>query len=208
MDSQQSLKGIPTIVNIYDDSTFITEENSNRERIGDSTCRPDFPPLEERGYRFQPFNVPNRDPEVKQLPQTPLELFQTFVPIFLVERWVGFTNSWVSSLTEVGVIDSWNHDLQPSSRLHKWVPITVPEVYVFLGILIYMGTHIENNVKDYWITPKLGNQHPLHSFIKFMPYDRFQLLYRHIRIFDHTQLHDDIHFPKVFQSVIEWSNHI
>ena len=42
-------------VNEYDDNTFIIVENSRREREGDSTFRPNFPPQEARGYDFQPF---------------------------------------------------------------------------------------------------------------------------------------------------------
>ena len=61
------------------------------------------PPPVDRGNSFQPFNVPYRDPEVKQLPHAPLELFQIFVPITLVEKWVQYTNR-VSSLLEGGVI--------------------------------------------------------------------------------------------------------
>ncbi|KAH7462253.1 hypothetical protein FOMA001_g18512 [Fusarium oxysporum f. sp. matthiolae] len=39
-------------------------------------------------------------------------------------------------------------------------------------------------------------------------YDRFQLLHRHLRLFDHTKFTDDDDFPIVFQCVERWSQHI
>jgi hypothetical protein len=41
-----------------------------------------------------------------------------------------------------------------------------------------------------------------------MTYDRFQLLHRHLRLFDHTKFTDDDDFPIVFQCVELWSQHI
>ena len=109
---------------------------------------------------------------------------------------------------EHDITDSWNHDLQPTSRLQRWAPTTTSEVYLFLKILIYMSIQIEVAIKDYWKDLKPGEQLPLHPFIKFMPYDRFQLLYRHIRLIRHTDLQQQDLFPLVFQHVAEWSDHI
>ena len=57
-----------TADNAYDDETFITEEGSRREQPTDNTCRPDFPPMPDRGYNFQPFDVKYRDFGINQLP--------------------------------------------------------------------------------------------------------------------------------------------
>lgn len=56
MDSQ----GLPAEIQVFnscDDSTFISVDNSSRERATNSTCRPEFPPQEASGYDFQPLNV-------------------------------------------------------------------------------------------------------------------------------------------------------
>ncbi|KAJ3453851.1 hypothetical protein MRS44_018483 [Fusarium solani] len=56
-------------------------------------------------------------------------------------------------------------------------------------------------VEDHWKTSQLEDQRAEHSIIKFMTYNRFQLLYRHIRLFDLTRFTDGggDDFPIVFQ---------
>jgi hypothetical protein len=127
--------------------------------------------------------VPRRELLINKLPQNPLLLFQHFIPISLV-------NDWVSNLIQSGVIDSQEHEITEQSRLHAWKPTTAAEVYIWLGILIYMEAHSEITVEDHWKTSQLEDQRPEHSIIKFITYNRFQLLYRHIRIFDHTKFTD------------------
>ncbi|KAM4064229.1 hypothetical protein HRG_012638 [Hirsutella rhossiliensis] len=64
-----------------------------REQPIDSTARPTFDPEPERGPEFTPFHVPEREPQPRQLPPTPLLLFQQFLAESLVESWVGYTNN-------------------------------------------------------------------------------------------------------------------
>jgi hypothetical protein len=71
-------------LNAYDDNSFINEDNSLQEHEGDSTRRPAFLPAEDRGFDFQPFQVPRRELRVKQLPKNPLFLFQHFTPLSVV----------------------------------------------------------------------------------------------------------------------------
>ena len=141
MSSQSIPEGA---LNAYDDHSFISEDNSRREHEYDSTRRPVFPPATDRGFNFQPFNVEMRDLKVNQLPQEPLYLFQYFVPLSLVNSWVKYTNKWVNSLLERGIIDSWNHDLKEQSRLQDWKPTSAAEIYIWLGIMIYIGIHKES----------------------------------------------------------------
>ena len=195
-------------INAYDDRSFINEANSRREHECDSTRRPVFPPSDTRGFNFQPFAVERRDLKVKELPQGPLQLFQYFVPLSLVESWAQYTNKWVDSLLERGVIDGANHELKDGSRLREWKPTTAAEVYIWLAILIYLGIHKEIAIEDHWKTPELQDQRPEHSIIKFMTYNRFQLLHRHLRPFDHTKFEDDECFPEVFQCAQPWCEHI
>ena len=67
---------------------------------------PNLPPEEGRGDHFQPFNIEDRDFQINPLPQQPLELFQLFVPISLVQSWVGYTEDWVFFCAENGIKDS------------------------------------------------------------------------------------------------------
>ncbi|KAJ0126280.1 Uncharacterized protein HZ326_30615 [Fusarium oxysporum f. sp. albedinis] len=117
-------------LNAYDDSSFINEDNSRQEHQGDSTRRPAFPTAEDRGFNFQPFEVPRRELLVKELPQNPLIFFQHFVPVSIVNNWVKYTNDWVNSLLQSGVIDCQEHEITERSRLRTWKPTTAAEVYV------------------------------------------------------------------------------
>ncbi|RKK10605.1 hypothetical protein BFJ66_g16165 [Fusarium oxysporum f. sp. cepae] len=178
--------------------------------LSDPTGVPNFPPEEGRGDDFQPFNLEYRDFKINPLPKEPLELFQLFIPISLVQSWIEYTNSWVDHLLENAVIDNWNIPLSEHSRILKWEGISTSTAYVWLGVLIYLGIHREITIKDHWKAPSLGDQRPLHSIIKFMPLRRFQLISRYFRTFDYTKVdvRDEGDLPKTFQAAEEWSNHI
>jgi hypothetical protein len=81
-------------------------------------------------------------------------------------------------------------------------------VYIWLGVLIYLGIHKENTIASQWSPPSLGFQAPLHSIIKFMPLWRFQLISRYIRTFDYTflDLGNEEDLPKAFQAAELWSD--
>ena len=98
--------------------------------------------------------------------------------------------------------------MERTSKLHKWEGTTVSEVLTTIGALIYMGVHKEKTIRSYWKPPKPGDQRPAHSFIKFITYNKFQLIHRHLRPFDHTKYDETAPIPKVFQCVEEWSDHM
>ncbi|KAJ3455627.1 hypothetical protein MRS44_017109 [Fusarium solani] len=196
--TSQSVPG--QALNAADPSSYITEENSRREQPDDFTCRPVFSPTTRCGAYFLPMEMPSRDLEVKSLPQTPLELFQLFLPYSLVKSWLRYTNSWVQSLLQ-------SRHLGPASRLRGWYETSVAEVYVWLAILIYIGIHKESTIHRHWETSSLGHQGADHSIRKYLTYDRFQLLQRHIRVFNPFNI-ADTQLPKVFRAVDDWSEHI
>jgi hypothetical protein len=196
------------VINAYDDSSFIKEDHSRRIHPNDPTRIAVFPAETDRGTKFEPFPVETRSFCINTLPPTPLQLFQLFLPISLVEKWVQYTKVWVTWLKENGVIDSWKHPMKRTASLRKWEGTSVAEVYIWLGILIYMGIHKERTIKSHWSTPQPGVQRPEHSIIKFMPYWKFQLIHRHLRPFDHSKIDETAPLPKVFQAANEWSNHI
>lgn len=109
------------------------------------------------GFNFHPFEVPRRELLGNELPQSPLSLFQHFIPISIVKEWVKYTNDWVTSLIQRGVVDSQEHEMKEKSCLNAWKPIIIIEIYIWLGILIYMGVYNEIMVKDYWKTSRLEN---------------------------------------------------
>lgn len=66
-------------------------------------------------------------------------------------------------------------DLTPKSRICKWKDLTVPELRVFIGLILHMGTIRLNRLQDYWKTDWLLN---FACFRKCMARDRFLLIER------------------------------
>jgi hypothetical protein len=196
------------VVTSYDDKSFLDERHSRRIWPDDSTRATVFPAEEDQGTSFEPFQVETREFHINTLPPTPLKLFQLFLPISLVEKWVVYTKIWVSWLKMNGWIDSWKTEMKRTSKLHKWEGPTASEVMTTIAVLIYMGVHKEKSIRSYWESPKPGAQRAEHSFVKFISYDNFQLIHRHLRPFDHTQVDETAPLPRVFQGVEEWSEHI
>lgn len=197
-------------VNAYDDNSFIRVDNSSRrEQPADNTCRPIENPVPDRGYNFEPMDLPSRASAIMTLPQQPLLLFQEFLPVSLVERWVSFTNSWVSHLLRQH--EAGSRRLQPQSRLLTWKPTSVAEIYTWIAILIYMQIHIEPRIEDYWKVSKPQENIPSHPVTRWMPYYQFHLLSRHIRLFDFMTVDqgpDASFLGRTYSRVNAWSDHI
>ncbi|RKL08293.1 hypothetical protein BFJ70_g16809, partial [Fusarium oxysporum] len=62
-------------------------------------------------------------------------------------------------------------------------------------------------IHSHWETSHPEHYAPDHPIRRLMTYDRFQLLQRHIRVFNPFNI-SDIHLPRVFQAVDKWSEHI
>ncbi|KFA53009.1 hypothetical protein S40293_05920 [Stachybotrys chartarum IBT 40293] len=134
------------------------------------------------------------------LPDKPVALFQLFCPVSLVEKWVLWTNESVTALL-------LEKALSNRASLRSWKPISVAEVYVWLAILIYIGIHPQNRIRDHWVTSRPGSLKPTHPIIKWMTYARFTLIFRYIRIFPSFE---DFGSPvsKITSRISEWSDHI
>ncbi|KAK7218102.1 hypothetical protein V2G26_000812 [Clonostachys chloroleuca] len=112
---------------------YIRVDEAQREQPVDCTYRPSKPATEQRGTRFMPFIIGSiRKPHIMQLPSTPLSLFQAFIPESLANSWASYTNL----------------DL-PADKA-----ISSKQVYLLLGVLIYMGNHPEKQLRGYWGTSK------------------------------------------------------
>lgn len=61
------------------------------------------------------------------------------------------------------------------SRITKWKDLTVPELKIFLGLLLHTGSIRLNRLQDYW---KKHYLYDLSPFRKFMSRDRFLIILR------------------------------
>ena len=131
--------------------------------------RPDIQPSPSKGTKFRPIDVQRREPVFKDIPTSPLALFQCSVPEKLVEESVKTTNSTVEDLSKN------DHALQ--SRLTRWTPTTVAEVYTFIATVISMENHCENAIENYWRTPDDVDSSPIYPFTRHMSLRRFEALF-------------------------------
>ena len=157
--------------------------------------------------------MPARAQEVRQLPASPLELFVQYVPKGLVEQWAQWTNA--APLSKEG-------PRARTSRVYKWRKTSVEEIYLFLGILLYIGIHRESRLSTYWSTQQ-QKEDPIHLFTRFISRDRFQLLLQRLRIFNTAEFppsqpaqpsqgrgrgRGQDQMPDVYRKVNQWSSHI
>ncbi|KAH9631332.1 hypothetical protein HF086_007667 [Spodoptera exigua] len=66
----------------------------------------------------------------------------------------------------------------PRGRFTKWKDVTIPELKVFIGVLLFMGTVKLNRMADYWSTNYLMQLSP-HLF---MSRDRFYFILRALNV--------------------------
>ena len=68
----------------------------------------------------------------------------------------------------------------PKERGREWTDLLIEELYVFLGVIIYMGIHYEPQVEMYW-NPDF-NKGPLHSITHHISLTRFEQIKRYCHI--------------------------
>ena len=132
------------------------------------------------------------------LPQTSLfDIFSLFCPRQMVDDWVQYTNARYVKLPR--------HAEGPRTkrcRQNTWKPTSADEIYLFLGILIYMTVFPVPRVSLYWDT---SSKTPNHPIARFMSRDRFQLLYRNFCTWDTDA---DVPGRLVFDKIHEWDEHV
>lgn len=188
---EPSQQGSQAALRVFEGEFLIDDDNSRREQPADNTCRPVFDAIEAPGHEFEPFQPIYRD---SSLPASPMALFQLFIPELLVKEWVQYTNNAAGPLAPPVA-------LQKRARKTAWTPFTVEEMYLWLGLVIYVGIHSEKAIERHWVIQKEGSQHPIHRITKFMTRDRFQQIQRHVRIYPHG-------IKGAFACCNGWSNHI
>jgi hypothetical protein len=80
MNTQASTLAVLAI-HMYDDNMLIFEKYNRCEQQAKNTCRPDFPPQEERGPDFQPLHIEYRNFTANQLLHDQVALFKHFMPL-------------------------------------------------------------------------------------------------------------------------------
>ena len=172
------------------------------------TYRPDLPPTTKKGVKFTPLKMPYRDPEARDLSDTPMGIFRKFLPDFLVKSWADATNQHARACI--------TKDMKQHSRLHRWQPTSTAEIFVFIAIVICMQNHPENAIETFWhsSTTNIDIQ-PFYFFTRHMTLNRFEALFRHIRVFDdatviteRAELPSKLPASKAYHQVNQWSRHI
>ncbi|KEY73241.1 hypothetical protein S7711_09855 [Stachybotrys chartarum IBT 7711] len=158
-----------------DTELFVRLDHYQQEREGDITGRPNFEPVAACGSTFEPFELEQRHPLLSTLPASPVDLFQLFLPVFLIERWVTYTNEAPEPHRGPGPGSRGNssYKQQPSRRGKAWSPTSVPEIFLWLAIQIYIGLHRETRLEDHWKVSGPEGHLPTHPIIKYMTFDRF-----------------------------------
>jgi hypothetical protein len=70
--------------------------------------------------------------------------------------------------------------LKSEETAREWTNLLVEELYVFLGVIIYMGVHEEPQTPMYWNTD--FSKGPLHSISNHILYNRFEQIKRYCHI--------------------------
>lgn len=100
-----------------------------------------------RQFNFTRDNVLKVPPDVNR---TPHDWFLMVVDDVFLENICKHTNAYAWE-----VYNSPN--LMPKSRINKWKDLTIPELKIFIGILLHMGTVRINRFNDYWKTSRFFN---------------------------------------------------
>jgi hypothetical protein len=126
---------------------------------------------------YEPLKMSDPAPPKISLPEgidykSPLALFSLFFPDSLLWQIVNNTNMYAQMSRPPVPL--------PRTNPRPWSNITVPELKVFIGILIYMGVHQEPNVECYWKNDIRDG--PIHTVRLYMSLTRFQQLKRYLHI--------------------------
>ncbi|KAK3784705.1 hypothetical protein RRG08_032160 [Elysia crispata] len=98
---------------------------------------------------------PNKPPftgrarlQVEMESTTPLDYFKLMVSEDMVASMVAETDRYASQTLR-------NKELSPNSRFRKWVDVTIPEMYTFMGLILSMGLIVIDYLEDYWSTDSI-----------------------------------------------------
>ncbi|KAF6833191.1 hypothetical protein CPLU01_05710 [Colletotrichum plurivorum] len=120
-----SVRDCITVAVLPEDLAAACTDACRPERCDEATVRPHEEPGVDRGVpgSFVPFEVPEREAEIRALPPEPLALFLRYVPYEVVDRWAEWTNTAAAT--------AQHGPLRRRSRIKAWRPTTAHEIYHF-----------------------------------------------------------------------------
>ena len=134
----------------------------------------EFGPINEVSYT--PFQIEQLQSAKALLPSTfpiqphPYDYFTLFLTNNLLRTITTNTNRY-ANIHRIQVADE---------GMREWSDLLVEELYVFIGVIIYMGVHKEPQIEMYWNTD--FNKGPLHSIPKHISLRRFEQIKRYCHI--------------------------
>lgn len=75
--------------------------------------------------------------------------------------------------------------MKPHSRMHDWTETDVDEIYVLLGVFMFMGIDPRTSMREYWSS---GNYLELSRFRTMMSYSRYVLLNKFLHFVDNSDV--------------------
>ncbi|KAK5634690.1 hypothetical protein RRF57_010403 [Xylaria bambusicola] len=167
-----------------------------KPEVDEGTLEPDLPLSTQSAdpSTFKPLNLPYREFQANNLPKTPVDLFEAFLPPSLIAKWaVYIENDREKDLKAFKNDENAKKPLSHSTSL--------PEIYCFLASLIYIGLHKENSLRLYWSLA--SDRQPKHTLSLYISRNRFEDLYRHFAFWDPD--YEDKGLPRLFSRVSEVS---
>ncbi|KAL1268600.1 hypothetical protein QQF64_033963 [Cirrhinus molitorella] len=110
----------------------VMAESSGTERWYDCSEEDEAPALP----HFLPKRIPGPQLVMDRI-YSPLQLFQLFFTVSVVDTMVKNTNAFARMRSEAG-------------KRFIWLPVKVQELYSYIGLVIYMGLLGAKNIIDYW----------------------------------------------------------
>jgi hypothetical protein len=104
-----------------------------------------------------------------------IRLFTLFFSREHVETSVRLINKYAEE--EMEFERKGDSELFNKSRYLNWKPLTTNDAYIFLGILILMGSNRRLKIKDYWRTPRAAGK-TLSVFYNYISLKRFETIHR------------------------------
>src|ERR1700736_1933438 len=144
------------------------------------TLRPNLLPEPTVGTHFDPLQCPEFEYSINLPasvdPHSPIAIFDLF-----------FTPEQMRILAENTNKAGPFHQIGPrNARSLEWQDTFVEELYAYLGILIYMGLHPENDIDQYWCIDI--ENHPSHGPVRAaMARDRWKQISRAFHISEQGQ---------------------
>jgi len=131
----------------------------------------------------------NRTTSSSQLPETidsssPEALFTLFFTTSVIDRIVRCTNVNAEKIRADPVASrAKNIRFHDSYNQRPWKPVTSSEILAYLGILIYMGIHVEPFINNYWNID--GEASPVHRAVRnTMGQTRWKQIHRYFHVWE------------------------